>query len=180
MPKNMSEEISNTQLYTDYFIAVYYNGEVRKLSFSSGKIPINTDVRFLIHCEFIRKGNFSEYVAYYRNKIFNNTNNRIEDNTINWEGIKCTIHEEDTWGDVKGIWIQLKADIWDKMGVMETKTFNNTSHTEHAFRELISYLNELTLASTHSAMKYIKALKEDYHKTIKELVDTINELEKDK
>jgi hypothetical protein len=165
------------QLYTDYLVAVYFNGEVRKLSFSSEHIPRHSDVRFIIHCEYIRSSG-SGKTAYYCNKLFDNSNNRIDDNIFNWEGIKCHLHEEETWGDVKNVWVPLTVDIWDRMEIMKTKKFENVMHDGSGFKFLFSYLNDLKLLQTHSALDITNELLAEKDKVIESLMvkSLINEL----
>ncbi|GEO03353.1 hypothetical protein AAE02nite_10170 [Adhaeribacter aerolatus] len=143
------------QKFPNYFIAVYCNGEVRKLS-EEGMLP-KSEVRFLIYCKYEKSTSTGQH-AYYSNQLFDSSNQRIEDNTFDWDGIKCKINEKEDWEVVikpshKGV--SLTAHIWDKLMHQEIKKFNNTYHNGNAFQELYNYLERLKVVHTHASLRVI-------------------------
>jgi hypothetical protein len=162
-----------TQKYKPYWIAVYSNGDVRKLSFSGAPIP-DSDIRLLIHCEFSSAG---KNTVYYRNKLYDNTGKRIEDNTINWEGVKCRVEEEERWAKTNGWHYEsIVADIWDKFDVKETKVFPNFDHDGSGFIGLFGYIEDLMLISSHKGVEIIREIIQQKDEEIIRLTNQLNEL----
>lgn len=172
----MSQELSNSKLHPNYFIAIYYNGDVVNLSSSSNEIPTNSSVRFIVHCEYYRSTS-KGYGVFYTNRLFDFLNERISDNTFNWEGIKCHIHEKESWGDIRDIWVRLTVDIWDKFESKETCHFENHHHDGFGFRELFIYISDLTIVHSHTAVRFIRGILAEKDSEITSLKNKIAELE---
>lgn len=144
------------QAFTDYFIGVYYSGEVVKLS-RRGEIP-NSDIRFLIHCEY-QKHSTTGKTVYYKNLLFDSSNVQIPDNHFKWSSIRCKIIEDEKWEIVKPPnhhGVSLSAIVWDKLDIKKDLKFNNSSHNGLAFQALFTYLNDVSKYDTHNALKTIK------------------------
>ncbi len=140
--------------YKNYFTVVYKNGEVRKLSSAEEVLlPSNAEVKFIIFSTYSHSSK-QEFGNYYLHKLYDEFNRPVADNTFEWDGIRCRLYEEEHWGDIKSIWVVLKADIWDMLGNLETKKYENVHHTGRGFAELFDYINKLQKMATHEAYKF--------------------------
>lgn len=158
------------QRYTDYFVGVYYSGDVIKLS-RVGDIP-NSDIRFIIHCGFERLSTTGK-TAYYLNHLYDSKNELIKENRFNWSGIECKIHEEEKWEIVtppNSFGVSLSADVYDKLGIMKTVKFNNHLHDGKAFQLLFDYLQKLSEYESHKAFSVIKSKENIIQKLRSDLV----------
>jgi len=145
------------QKFTDYFIGVYYSGEVIKLS-RRGEIP-NSDIRFIIHCSFERLSTTGK-TAYYLNQLHDSKNELIQGNQFIWSGIECKIHEKEKWEIItppNSYGVSLSADVYDKLGNLKTLKFNNYQHDGKAFQLLFDYLQKLSEYESHKAFSVIKS-----------------------
>jgi hypothetical protein len=144
------------KIFPNYSLAIYENGEVKRLFLTDDDPVDSKDIKFLIHREFLKPG---KNTVYYKTKIFQQPNFVIQNNTFEYFGIRCTIHENDVWATSEYTWNYhsecLMVDIWDRLDQKKTICFSNSDFAIRAFTRIIRYINNLAIVYTHKGCELI-------------------------
>ena len=118
------------------------------------KIPIKT--LFFVETALIPEKTTPKGWIYYTSFIQNSDKQRVADNTLDWNGIRCRIEERDGWASdteksefgVDGIIV--RAFISDLKGIEKKFLFENNSHNGQAWILLMAYIRDLFSAKSHN------------------------------
>ncbi|MFD2785595.1 hypothetical protein [Hymenobacter rubripertinctus] len=127
------------------------------------RIPIKT--LYFIETALIPEKTTPNGWQYYTSFVQNNDRQRVADNVLDWNGIRCRIEERDGWASdteksefgVDGI--VLRAFISDSKGIEKKFLFENNSHDGQAWMLLMAYIRDLFLAKNHKTVALMRNLR---------------------
>jgi hypothetical protein len=149
----MSNDIIN------FHIAVYDDLDV--INLSSVNSTKCRKVIYFIKCT-LSSTSMTGKNEYFTHHLYDENFNRIENNTFNYYGIECIIHEKEFWGGVAWNWsgVVLKATIRDKEGSVVDWKLSNWKHDADVYRILFDQIKLLNQYNTHEELnKILKANK---------------------
>jgi hypothetical protein len=103
---------------------------------------------------------------YYTSFVQDSERQRVPDNTLEWNGVKCRLDTRDDWeigGDAKKEFsidgIVLVAYITDSKGKERKVLFNNNIHNGQAWIKLMDYVREVQKIGSHQLIEKAKQLR---------------------
>lgn len=103
---------------------------------------------------------------YYTSFVQDNQRQRVPDNVIEWNGVKCQLNTRDDWEigyaekeefGINGI--VLVAHITDSKGKKRKVLFDNNIHNGQAWVKLMDYVREVQKTGSHQLVDKAKQLR---------------------
>jgi hypothetical protein len=92
-------------------------------------------------------------INFYINTLFDSNHDRINDNILKYNGIKCEFSSIEVW-DTNINELVIKATITDRLGKIKDLNVKQTKYYER-FVDLFDYLKKLNDLDTHKAVEYL-------------------------
>ena len=120
---------------------------------------------------------------YYTSKVLDAQRQPIDNNTFEWNGIRCRLENRDVWAARRDVLtkpdaldqvdgIALAGYVTDQLGVERRVLCDNNLHNGAAWNKLLEYVREVSCYGTHAAMREIYNLRNEIaeqHKLYKAL-----------
>ncbi|MBK7095612.1 MAG: AAA family ATPase [Saprospiraceae bacterium] len=131
--------------------------DFKSVSLINKSIEIDKTPILFIKSFYIKSSSGKGLYDYYKNQFYDSNHKLLEDNSFSIYGIKCTIINDDYWGNLKGNSnsMLMKISIIDRLGIDKEKIFDMGFKSENRFKELFNYLSMLIQVDTHNACEVL-------------------------
>lgn len=131
--------------------------DFKSVSLINKSIEIDKTPILFIKSFYIKSSSGKGLYDYFKNQFYDSNHKLLEDNSFSINGIKCTIINDDYWGNLKGNSnsMLMKISIIDRLGIDKEKIFDMGFKSENRFKELFNYLSILFQVDTHNASEIL-------------------------